>query len=166
MNSLNLIRAHVRVLHQTRAKKRVTCNTYRIPLPVVHECPVVTFWQKPNIPLSKGLGAQVSGMSIFYNSIFRYSHHDILAFSVSYMSIKIRILPWIDQVMKQFSTPYMTAAHVNIHVCIHSIQSEPNIRNLWNFHVKISSSGIFLRHRWEGMALRCFPNPHIHTNSP
>ena len=42
---------------------------------------------KPNIPLSKGLGAQVRNMSVSSKSIFQCDHHDILAFSVSYMSI-------------------------------------------------------------------------------
>ena len=96
------------------------CATLKVVPPVVDEksSHVLT---KPNIPLSKELGAQVRNMPVSSNSIFQCGHHDILAFSVSYMSIKIKILLWMDHPMKQFSTPCMTAAHVDIHVCIHFI---------------------------------------------
>ena len=77
------------------------------------------------------------------------------------MPIKTKILPWIDHSMKQFSTPCMTAAHVNIHICIHFIQSEPYTRNLWNLQVNISSSGIVLRHPRAKMMPSYFPTlPH------
>ena len=72
----------------------------------------------------------------------------------------------MDCPTEQFSTPCMTAAHINIHVCIHFIQSEPYTRNLWNLQVKTSWNGTFLRHPRAQMAPHYFLNPPTHTNSP
>ena len=72
----------------------------------------------------------------------------------------------MDHPMKTLSTPCMTATHVNIHVCIHFIPSEPYTRNLSNLPVKISWNGTFLRHPRAQIAPHYFSNLPTHTNSP
>ena len=67
-----------------------------------------------------GGATQVSGM-FACDYILHADYYGMLSFSVSYMYIKIKILPWMDHPMKQFSTPSMTAANVNMHVCIRFI---------------------------------------------
>ena len=100
------------------------------------------------------------------NYVLHAGHHDILAFSVSYMSIKIKFCHEETITWRNFPHP-VWLLHTLIYMFAYILFNPNHIHvTCETCKVKISWNGTFLRHPRAQMAPHYFSNPPTHTNSP